>query len=77
GVFAVRLDSRYSNGMWEVGHQTPVLAPTVAETADCSLYPGRTFWAWLKEFQNDRYFSGDEKVWHLWSGVPMEYLPPD
>lgn len=77
GVLAVRLDSRYSNGIWEVGHQTPVLAPTVAETADCSLYSGRTFWAWLQEFQNDRYFSGDEKIWHLWSGAPMEYLPPD
>ncbi len=74
GVLAVYLDSTYSNGVWEVGHQAPVLAPTVVKPADSS---GRTFWAWLKEFQNNRYFSGDEKVWHHWSGDPMAYLPPD
>lgn len=77
GVLAVRLGSRRSNGTWVIGHEMPILAPSLLETPDCPPSFGKTFWAWMYESDRGRYFSGDEKVWHLWDGSPMSYYPPD
>ena len=77
GVLAARLGSRCSNGLWAIGHETPILAPTLLETPDSPSSFSKTFWAWMCESDHESYFSGDEKIWDLWDGSPMSYYPPD
>lgn len=77
GILAAHLESKCSKGIWAVGYQTPILATSFLETPDYPWSFSKTFWAWKCESDRGWYFSGDEKVWHLWDGSPMSYYPPD
>jgi hypothetical protein len=77
GVLAVRLDSKCTNGWWSIGHQAPILAPSLLETPDSQSSSSKTFWAWRCESDQGSYFSGDDNVWDLWDGSPKSYYPPD